>query len=153
MLFRRNLPLPSSRQIKQFQDSCCGSCGWKAPDGGSLWPRYMWISRRLPSLTWYRVRCVASLGPKPQTVLPKHRHLFYPSCSDSYKPDVSLSICLWMGFDPRPVRVTFIADEVALAEVFHPLLLFFPVSISPLLLRTDRYLALTLHNLFCRRHP
>jgi len=58
-----------------------------------------------------------------------------------------------MGFDPRPVRVTFIADEVALAEVFHPLLLFFPVSISPLLLRTDRYLALTLHNLFCRRHP
>jgi hypothetical protein len=58
-----------------------------------------------------------------------------------------------MGFDPRLVRVTFIVDIVALAQVFLPLVLFFPVSISPPLLRTDRYLALTLRNLFCRRHP
>ena len=74
VMFRKNLPLPSLGPTKHFQNSCSGSCGWKAPDGGSLWPRCVWISRRLPSLTWYRVRCVTSLDPKPQTVLPKHRH-------------------------------------------------------------------------------
>jgi len=48
--------------------------------------------------------------------------------------------------------MTFIVDKVALAQFFLSLRLFFPVSISPPLLRTDRYLELTPRNLFFRRH-
>ena len=39
-------------------------------------------------------------------------------------------------FDPTPVRVRFVVDEVRLEQVFLPVLRFFPVTITPTTLYT-----------------
>jgi hypothetical protein len=90
---------------------------------------------------------VTSLDPKLQTVLPEHRHFVLLLVFGFLQLDVYLSGSMWLGFEPRPVRVTFIVDTVALGQIFVPVHSFSPFSMFPLLLRTEPYLALTLRKL------